>query len=784
VRKIVIVVTFLAFAVVPGPAGAQSRAAAAPAATPRYATEQDWILADIMGAIEGMSGKGSLPAPIIADHIWSPATYRAAAEAAFDPAPADADLNVRAALVQLTSEVLVAQDERVSLALERNLRAPAAHEAAALLVGAFALREAPGWLHDVRPSLSRMAAHLAVARALRRPSTDETLDGTLARAILTALVGKQRDAMSVVDAVEAKAASDGDRAWVRALRLRNTGDWRTKPPAGAPLLVRFEYARAVRERLGMDAYMDYVEGAAPADQVEWARLAFFDGLSIEAGRLFTEKQIAAEWGETALLWIRMNGGQRAPEPKELVQAIDARPAASPVARSGQWVKVRVLDWGMWASHQQRHLAHAVIARAYFARQLGNDDMYDELLEDVETQYVELRLFPIVLRWMAESEEEYQLALQLTRPLVRDSPELVNQRVWTMFLEKPRYVSRAAAFPLDQAWFTPAVPAGTAFELSVRSLRPGCPRPPTREQAAQWAREMPYDHWTQWGHQWLGVDGKPSAVAVRAAFGPLLEYDDAAIKKLLDYLQLTMADAIELSKTLCALVPGQCDRHAELLLLANKPAEAAKAYEEWADRSRDRVSVANGLTWLFRYHLSHGAPARAEALARMAGDVASRRGLELRAEWHERQGRYADAEKLMQQIEERYDNSTPLGEFLMRRALATKDQQLQAKAAELLRDAYPQGPQPLVSHALPATAGDGVRFASYGPRAEALGFEPGDIIVGVDGWRVHDTAQYAVVLRFAYDETLTFTVFRHGRYQDLKITVPERWLGSRLNNVRR
>jgi hypothetical protein len=630
----------------------------------------------------------------------------------------------------------------VSRALERDLRSPAAHEAAALLVGALALRESAGWLHDVRPSLSRMAAHLAVARALRRPASDGTLDGALARIILTALVGRQRDAKDMVDRVEPKATSDADRAWVRALRLRITGDWRPRPPAGSPLLVQLEYARALRERVGMDAFLDYEDGVGSDEVVDWARIAFFNGLSIEAGHRFTPQQIAAEWRETAFVWIAMNGPQRPPEPAELVRGLDARPEASPVHRSGAWVKVRVLDWGMWAAHQQRHLAHAFIARAHFARQLADDELYDEVRDQVAEQYMVLRLFPIVLRWMAEDSEDYELAMAGARSLVRESPEDVPQRAWTMLLDTPRYRSRATPFPLDQSWFTPAVPAGTAFELSVRSLRSGAgaPRPPTREQAAQWARERPYDHWTQWANQWYGVDGKPSLANVGAAFGPLVEYDASAITTLLDHLNMTIDRAILLSRSLCSFVQGQCDRLAGFLLLADRQAEAAKVYDEWADRSRDRVGVSNSVTWLFRYHLSHGGAARAEALARMAEDVGSRRGMELLAEWHERRGEYAETEKLLNEVVERYDNSEPLGGFLMRRALATKDDALQTKAAEMLRDAFPEGPQRVVPHALPATATDGVRFASFGPQPQALGFEQNDIIVGVDGWRVHHSSQ--------------------------------------------
>jgi len=789
VRKTVIVVTILAAVVLTasrGVAVAQSSTTAPAPAAPRLATEQAWILADVMAAIEDMSGKTALPAAVIANHIWSPATYRGAAEAAFEPAPADSDLAVREHLVNLTSSTLIEQNGRVSLVLERDMRAPAAHEAAALIVGAFALREASAWFHDVRPSLSRMAAHLAVARALRRPSIDETLDGTLARAILTALVGHQREAMAIVDGVEARAGSAGDRAWVRALRLRITGDWRAKLPAGAPRLLQLEYARAVRERLGTDAFLDYMDtlGDSGPEVVDWARFAFDEGgINIEAGH-WTADQIKNEVIESASIWMQMHGRTEVPGVGDLLQALNARPAASPVERSGSWVKVRVLDWGMWAAHQQRHLLHAFISRAYFAGQLGDDEQREGMFAMVDEKFGALRLSPIALRWIADSPAQYKLALERARPLVRDTPDLITQRGWTLLLQKPDYADRAAPFPLDQAWFTPAVPAGTAFELGDRSLRPGCPRPATRAQAAAWAREMPYDHWTQWGDQWLGVDGKPTLAAVRKAFGPLLEYDESALRKLLDYMNLPPAEWFDVARSLCGLVPGQCDRLADMLLLAGRTAEAAQAYDTWADGWRDRVGVSNGLTWLFRYHLANGHTARADALAREAAETGSSRGLQLAAEWHERQGRPREAAELLQQLDERYEDTTPMGTFLMRRALATNDRALQTKAAEQMRDEYPLGPQPLVAHALPAAAGDGIRFKLFGTRLQSLGFEPGDIIVGVDGWRVHDVGQYQVAVRFSYDEMMAFTVFRKGRYQELRVRVPERWLGTRFTDVAR
>jgi hypothetical protein len=774
VFRTVIVVTLLVFSVVaPRDAAAQT------------GTEQGWILSSVTTALEGMSGKTLLPSPSVDDHVWSPATYRAAAEAAFAAVRADEDLNVRTPLVTLTSEELVAQNTRVSLVLEADMRKPAAHEAAALLVGAFALREASAWFHDVRPSLSRMAAHLAAARALRRPSLDETLDGALARTVLTMLVGRQREAMAMLDGIESKSKNDADRAWVRALRLRITGDWRTGSPDGAPLLVRLEHGRAIRDRLGIDAYLDYLDKQADGGQaVDWNRVSF-DGvaLNIEAGHR-TEDQIKDELAETLTIWMAVHNLTEVPDASALMQWLDARPAASPVTRTGGSVKVRVLDWGLWAAHQQRHLLHAFIARASFADLFGDEELRATLFESVDENLSGLRLSPIALRWMAETPQQYKLALERARPLARETPELIAQRGWTLLLQTPDFADRAAAFPLDQSWFTPAVPVGTAFELEDRALRPGCPRPPTRQQAADWARERPYDHWTQWGDQWLGVDGKPTLAAVRKAFGPLVEYDADAIRKLLDHMNLPPQEWLSTARSLCDLVGGTCDELGEKLLLAGQTAQAAQVYDKWADGSRDQIGVANGMTWIFRYHLANGRTARAEALARVAEDAGSHRGLLVAAEWHERQGRADRAEEILQALDERYDDSTPLGTFFMRRALVANDQALQAKAAELMRDEYPLGPEPLVTHALPATAGDGVRFRMFGTRMESLGFEPADIIVGVDGWRVHDVDQYQVAIRFSYDENVTFTIFRKGKYQPLKIRVPERWVGTRFADVAR
>ena len=245
-----------------GPLGTREPAAPQPAggSKPSSPNEEAWIAGTVSTAITGMA-RFAVPAeaagaPLvkgeIKGHIWSPATYAPFAASLFGGVQAtsvEVDHDLRTPLAALTVEALLEQNERVSALLTRDIRSASAHESAALLVGAHALREPSSMFYDVRLPLSRMAAHLGIAQALRqgaRPS----IDGGLAEVVLAVFAGLQRDALTLLDALEPRLTTAGDRAWSRALRLRVTGDWRTPLKADATLVERLEYARALRNRSG------------------------------------------------------------------------------------------------------------------------------------------------------------------------------------------------------------------------------------------------------------------------------------------------------------------------------------------------------------------------------------------------------------------------------------------------------------------------------------------------------------------------------------------------------
>jgi hypothetical protein len=779
-------------------------------ARPSFTTEQQWIVSEVTAAIAGVAGMDSPGIGVIAstdshfsvtiagigepvsidvvDHLWTADTFEPIARrllsqarsSASSPSSTVVDLNVRAALTDLTVARLLEEDDRVSSAMQRNPRSAATHESAALLIAAFAFRESATFFTDLRPALSRMAAHLAVAKA-QRGAAAETRDGAYARAAMTTLVGLQRKALLQIADLERDSSTEAERAWARALRLRNTGDWRAIDRASIrTALEKWEYVRAVRTRHGISAFLDHLDDQTEDDAPEWHRIVFEDlmkGFSVEAGNRFADVAVDRELAEAGVVWGHYHPNTKI-SPEGLIAALNDRPAPSPVSRVDGRTIVHVLDWGTWAAFHQRHVCASLAGLTNHLRNLGASETLAESRRSLEATFGTLTLFPIVQRWGAPTADVYEAAMARARPLVDTTPELVTHAAWNVLLYRPDFTAPIKPFPLQVAWFTPAVPTGTALDLFSRSLRPGCPRPPTRGQAKIWAVEQPFDHWTVWAEAYLALDrGEPSYAVVRRAFGPLMDYDIEALLKI-SYRASTNDERIDVGERLCRLSADQCGTLAASMLVTDREAQAVAAYERWIAGARDRVGLSNGVTWISRYYLDHGRADRAEAVASEAAETGSWMGMQTYAELLDRLNRPAEAEPLYQRIAMHYSNATaPLGNFLMRRALRTRDAALEAKAGELLRPVFPGGLNRVEMHALPPEPPDGITFDSFGQRPAKFGLRPTDVIVGIDEWRVHNVDQYTFASRLRFDDQITFTIWRNQRYEQLRMRLPQRWLGT-------
>jgi hypothetical protein len=168
--------------------------------------------------------------------IWSPDVYQGVAAAlagkvglaaAKTKAPADTAL-----LLGLTDGKVITvekENEALSEDLEGDFSNPALHEEAAVLLGAFTLREHSGDFYEIRSPLCRMTAHLAMAQLLaggRPPS----MNGRVAEAMLFTLMNDQVAALEKLGDIETN--NEAVAQWVRTLQADNTSDYRPLAESG------------------------------------------------------------------------------------------------------------------------------------------------------------------------------------------------------------------------------------------------------------------------------------------------------------------------------------------------------------------------------------------------------------------------------------------------------------------------------------------------------------------------------------------------------------------------
>jgi tetratricopeptide (TPR) repeat protein len=784
---------------------------------PRYRTEQEWIVSDVIGAIAGMAeyartGKvgaadivtvlevksttetppsfevrgqwdGSPLTLTINKSFWRPEDYVAAAATFFrvtprTPAPGTGpmDLKMIAALTEPRTSVLIEQDARISKGLAGAMRPARAHEQAALLMGTLLLREAAGRFDDVRSGLSRMTAHLACAQVLRG-AEPQSAEGFLAENILALLSGHQEFALAGLRSADTTGAPAPLQAWVRALTMRITGDWRALPqPHAATLLERLEYARAIHDRLATNRLMAFLDGESTAAITDWQHIVLQRGFTVEAGNMFTGEPLILDFQEARDIWIAYHEGD--PDGGVVIKDLNDQPWGSPAHDVDGQAVVHVLDWGRWAAFLQRHICAHLTARVRQHRHWGLKQENAQFFGRLEALLGELSLYPLVLRTAATDEEGYKQAMAGSRTLVHAHPERVTAETWyLLLLDKPSdYKTARTEFPSTSPWFSDLL-AGAPFDLRHRILRPHHTAP--TKWLELWKKQRPYDSGIAWAFAYSRAGGTPTLQATLEALGPLAEYDMLAIDRINTYLPLTMEQTITMTRKACDADVDRCARLANALVQAGRDAEAVTIYEQWAEHAMDRVGVSNGLTWLVRYYAETHRLDRAQELAEMAASTGSSIGLDTLAELLDRQGRRDEAEAIYQRIASRYDEHGDLAAFYSRMARRSDAVKYELKAKQELKSIFEKGIEPVSAATLTKTAPvDGMTFDRLGPRALACGLREGDIVVGVDGTRIHNTLQFRVASSFAdVDDTrMELVIWRDRRYQTVKLQVPQRWFG--------
>lgn len=764
-----------------------------------WATEQAWLVDSITRDIREMAhyaSTRSLPAdpwPAVEpeairfeDHLFSPLAYEPLAREALglvsEPSATSrrGDRAFLAALLDLRPAVLVEQDETISRRLESQPRDAIGHERAAFLLGAFALRERARDYTDPRPALCRMTAHLGFARALRQGS-DPGMAGRFAEALLVSLLGRQRDALERLDALEASAGTRAERAWVRALRIRTTGDWRIARDARDLTRVEtLEEVRALLRNLDDMIAFDWLESRSPSLTEEFGALAVDWGVSIELGNRFRHTAPMMALAEAGEVWVGL--GEEPIQGERWLERLNERPGRLVERTDDGALEVSVLGWGLWADRAQRHLLAAIEASLFQLGGLGLPHEQEAFVGRVRQQFSRLDMYPLFLRTTAWDKERYVPAMAAVRELALRSPERLMAASWRYIRAKKDFAPVPADLPDETRWFEPLLVPGTLLEVTQRlRMRPEFPdQVPGGIEALQ--AMAPYN----FALAELAAERQPgdkrTLADIDPIYGPLGEFSRRAMEEL---AHLAWYDATEYRRrygALCDLLPERCFRLGYRLAEMGFPDEAAEAYQKGFDGARDRVFAANDVDWLVEYYFERGRMKQAEEVAREAAGTGAGGGLLALARLTERLGRLDEAEELYRDNYEHYNQPRSLAGFYYRQARVAGKAEYEARFRDALALALPTGLEPLDRSALPLQPTDGVVIRKENDNTKRVGIKWGHVIVGFDGFRVRDLRSYHTIRLLSHSPRMRLVVWRGSSYDDIEVELWDRWFNVSMEDL--
>jgi hypothetical protein len=736
------------------------RLGAAPAKleTP-YQSEQAWALREIAADINEIAryrARPAAPAGVI-DNVapWHPELLTAYAACQLAGAPTvkrdDNDPpDQHPAFLDLTASAILTANAVVSEALARDMRNPRAHEAAALVLGAFGLRESADTLSDTRWVMNRMTAHLAVAQALRGEAA-MSRDGQLATATLLALANRQKSAMTILDALAPQTPALA--AWQRALRVRITQDWRTvSSPATQSRLEKLEYFRARRYTLrnrGGGELTDLREPVA----IDFGRLVLARPMGVEDGTQFVNVSLMGEVAELSSTYRQLHQREL---PADL-------PAAIINARAGRLLAQgapQVVPWGAWAEFGQRHIGMSIQKiDDHYRRMLGLPQRADEFKRDFDGLLGHLTLYPVASTGRTKGLKGTEADLsQIARAIdvgVR-APELLTFHFWNFIELGGKYEPVAREMAPKAGWFMP-LSAAVPYDAAARAdVMLGPLAPPELEALVD---EAPFN---------IGLLSRvarrvfmmqPLMTKLRALIAPRAAYDIWAIDAAIGMAR-EPADRITLRRSACALVASECLDLAWEMIATDEAGAAAEYEKPFRDPALDQVTISNSSGWLVAYYERTGQMVKAMDLAERSAAVGSARGMNTLARLLERRARVAEADAMLTRMVARYPSSKPdLTAFLYRQAITGNKPAYAARWKAAEREIFPEGLQPMPA-AMPAQPARGVFVEQDSYWSKRVRLQAGDIIVGVDGWKVENMNQYQTLIALLPSEAVhKFTAWR-------------------------
>lgn len=715
----------------------------------------------------------------IQEHVWAPATYqplaaRLLALEGLKGKPSAGSDPLLVSLADLRTKVLLAENDRLSRELAESALDPRVHERAALLLGAFGLREGSGEFADLRPTLCAMAAHLALAAVLRG-NAPISPEGAVASVLIDVLSDRFVPAAGGVARLETTVREPAAGPWLRALDLRASGAWkRLENPTRATLLERICYVRALEGAVGESPALDFLEQGGREPLVDWVRIFFSSGsASVEVANLLGSTAVAAELQDAAGLAEAASTAS----PETIVGAL-ARLERQAEPRLGPGPRPVVASRTFLAAAAARQVLDAARAEVNGLRNmLGLEEEAQERSDELSKLLEPLPLANLLrIPWNSQRGQsgarvQGEACAKVTELLGR-RPEVFTEDAWLQ-TERCGRERDAGILPRGEQWLEPGIPVGTAYAAPLR-LRFGREKVRAEDVADLYAL-WPRNSTILATYAVRNLGRRQTADDIKAAWGAAWDKERLPLLMLVDLAKGSpnSANLLDLRGRQCDLDASYCMDYGAELAAADQTQKAVSAYEKAFAGARDRVAVSIDADWLADYYLDDGRPQDALRLAREVGEVHSRAGLFTHARVLERLGRLDEAEAVYRAESQRYKTGS-LGAFYIRRfrrgdaayaERASAAQKVLFESGLVPADITKMEPLPPVR-----TPGSGLSLDQQWrmtPRYVKAGLKAGDTILAVDGIRIGNAEQWYCVRSFTDAQTIGMIVQRAGKLIEIK-----------------
>jgi len=717
----------------------------------------------------------------VSQPIWAPELYAEFARTLVGGTPALAgkhdvnDLSVLVALTDLQPATIEAENEKVSRLLQTNFNDPTLHEMAAVILGAFALRESSGNFYDVRLPLCRMTAHLALARALSA-GADGGVNGRAAEVMLFTLMNNQKTAL---EKLKGLAGEPKLQPWLNALRARNTYDYRELQKVSVPSrLESITYYFALSRCVNADAGWEKVPESLKTDSSDFCRIAHAENFSVGLGHELGQLALPAEFAEIEKVHALVVGGDLTE--KEMVKLLNQTPDRCFTTATN---RVRVIGPGQWGLFLQRHLCHALQHNfGFLQRKWGVPEAAREFAAEAGKRFAGLRLYPFVRRFNCTTKTEYHEAVDAGMPVTVATPHLVSPDIWNYICSPPNFAQRYNPSPNPHVneWHKHNPPPGTAYNPRPRMYHPSLVnRPDAATVLGQLHELAPYDGIIS---DWLITTRhheRESYAQAEEVYRPLLEYSARPNLRLATHTTNDPPRYEQIMLRYAKLNPFGYFTLGRYFADRQEEEKAAGYYEKAVELDTDAVAMANNCEWLVNYYQRKGRVAEAETLADRAAEVYSMAGLRTKARLMETLEKYDEAREYYSRIEERYEQAGPLVGFCVRYKAKTGDARFDPEVQKRLKTLFPRGLEKVGLPDFKLPPEEGVLITEDKPLLQQAGLKKGDIIVALDGLRVYDMTQYQYVRGLTNAPELRLLVWNGAEYSEIKASPPKRLFGAQF-----